>query len=271
LILRRLRERAGLTGEDAGTALERSGSWVSRVETGRVGLRGRDLNDLLELYRIDDPETAESLAALAKEGKGRGWWSKYADIVGSSYATYIGFESEASEVLSYESLCVPGLLQTAEYARAQIGRAMPAPSEDQLVRRVEVRMARQRVLTRARPLGLTAVIDEACLHRQVGGPEVMAAQLNHLIDCSRHANVDLRVVPYRSASGHPGTLASFTLIRFALPDDPDLVYLEGTFRDAFVESEDVHWYRDVFDSLRAAALGAEETRQRIRNLLGSMP
>jgi hypothetical protein len=264
-----MRERAGLTGEDAGTALERSGSWVSRVETGRVGLRGRDLNDLLELYRVDDQEVAESLAALAKEGKGRGWWSKYADIVGSSYATYIGFESEASEVLSYESLCVPGLLQTEEYARAQFSDGFPPapPSPEHVERKIEVRLARQRVLNRPKPLRLTAVIDEAVLHRQVGGPEVMQGQLRHLTEFSQRANVSLQVVPYNHVGGHPGSVASFSLIRFALPDDPDLVYLEGLFRDAFVESEDVQWYRNVFDHLRAAALSPEETVQRIKSFL----
>src|SRR5262249_3714711 len=114
LILRGMREKAGLTGEDAGAALERSGSWISRGETGRVGLRSRDLHDLLKVYRNDDPALAEELLALAREGKQRGWWSKYADTLSGPYATYIGFESEAAELLAYETLIVHGLLQTEE-------------------------------------------------------------------------------------------------------------------------------------------------------------
>jgi len=108
LILRGLREKARLTGEEVGTAIERSGSWVSRVETGRVGLRGRDLNDLLELYKVEDRALSDELLALAREGKQRGWWSKYADTLFGPYATYIGFESEAAELLVYETLIVHG-------------------------------------------------------------------------------------------------------------------------------------------------------------------
>src|SRR5262249_38053374 len=117
LVLRGMRERAGLTGEAAGKALEPSGPRVSRGGTGRVGLRGRDRTELLALYHVDDAEVTDQLTALAREGKQRGWWSRYADTVPTPYATYIGFESEATELLSYETLCVPGLLQTETYAR----------------------------------------------------------------------------------------------------------------------------------------------------------
>ena len=152
LILRGLRERAGLTGEEVGTAIERSGSWVSRVETGRVGLRSRDLNDLLELYGVRDQALRDELLALAREGKQRGWWSKYADTLAGPYATYIGFESEAAELLVYETLVVHGLLQTEEYARAIFGAAMlPRNTGDMVERKVKVRMERQELLTRAQP------------------------------------------------------------------------------------------------------------------------
>src|SRR5689334_15072913 len=103
-----------MTGEEVGVAIERSASWVSRVETGRVGLRGRDLRDLLDIYRVDDPTVVEELLGLAREGKQRGWWSRYADTLSGPYATYIGFESEASELLTYHTLIVPGLLQTED-------------------------------------------------------------------------------------------------------------------------------------------------------------
>jgi hypothetical protein len=262
-----MRERAGLTGEEAGTALERSGSWVSRVETGRVGLRGRDLSDLLRLYQVEDPEVAEQLTMLAREGKQRGWWSRYADIVAGAYATYIGYEAEAAELLGYETLCVPGLLQTEAYARALFSAGLPAVSPETVERKVEVRLARQAVLTRPRPLRLSVIVDEAVLHRALGGAEVMQAQLRHLTEMSRRPNISIQVVPF-AAGHHPGMVGSFSLVRFALPDDPDVVYIEGMSRDVFVESDDAHEYREVFEHLKASALSPEQTRRhidRVRN------
>src|SRR6185295_17380404 len=161
LILRGLREKANLTGDEVGTAIERSGSWISRVETGRVGLRGRDLNDLLELYQVNDRALSDELHSLAREGKQRGWWSKYADSLFGQYATYIGFESEAAELLVYETLIVHGLLQTEEYARAIFGAAMPPNSGDAIERKVKVRMARQELMVRQRALKLWAIMDES--------------------------------------------------------------------------------------------------------------
>jgi len=266
LILRGMRERAGLTGEEVGTALERSGSWVSRVETGRVGLRSRDLNDLLELYQVHDRALSDELAALAREGKQRGWWSKYADTVAGPYATYIGFEAEASELIGYETLCIPGLLQTEDYARALFGGGIPQPTPDVIERKVEVRLARQRLLTRDRPLKLWAILDESVLHRRLGGPDVMRGQLKHLVDMSLMSTVTIQVVPF-DAGPHPGMVGSFSLVRFPFPDDPDIVYIESMMGDIFADSEDALWYREVFDHLRAAALSPAETRQRIERSL----
>jgi transcriptional regulator with XRE-family HTH domain len=266
LILRGMRERAGLTGEEVGNALERSGSWVSRVETGRVGLRGRDLTDLLGLYHVDDPEAADQLTALAREGKQRGWWSRYADIVPAAYATYIGFESEATELLSYEALCVPGLLQTEGYARAVFCGGLPVPTADAVERKVEVRMARQIVLTKPKPLRLWAIIDESVLHRAIGGTAVMRAQLAHLRDASLRPNIRLQIVPFE-AGHHPGMVCTFAVVRFALPDDPDIVYIEGMSRDVFLESEDAREYRAIFEHGIAGALSAQESRERIAEIL----
>jgi hypothetical protein len=235
---------------------------VSRVETGRVGLRGRDLSDLLRLYRVEDPDVVEQLTLLAREGKQRGWWSRYADIVTGAYATYIGYEAEASELLCYETLCVHGLLQTEAYARALFNAGVPAASAETVERKVEVRLARQAVLSRPRPPRLSVILDESILHRVLGGTEVMGEQLRHLVEMSRRPNVSVQVVPF-DAGHHPGMVGSFTLVRFALPDDPEIVYIEGMSRDVFVESDDAHEYREVFEHLKAAALSPEQTRRRI--------
>jgi transcriptional regulator with XRE-family HTH domain len=262
LILRGMRERAGLTGEEVGSAIERSGSWVSRVETGRVGVRGRDLSDLLQLYGVDDRQTAEELLAMAREGKQRGWWSKYADTLAGPYATYIGFEAEAAELLVYETLVVHGLLQTEDYARAIFGAALPPNSGDTIERKIRVRMARQELLTRSKPLKLWAILDESVLLRRIGGPDILREQLKRLIDASHMPNVTIQVVSF-DAGPHPGMIGSFTLVRFPSPDDPDLVYIEGVTSDIFGESEDVLSYTEIFDHLRANALSPIASRQRI--------
>jgi transcriptional regulator with XRE-family HTH domain len=264
LILRGLRERAGLTGEDVGAAIERSGSWVSRVETGRVGVRGRDLSDLLAFYHVEDQAQVDELLALAREGKQRGWWSKYADTLAGPYATYIGFESEAAELLVYETLVVHGLLQTEAYARALFATAMPAQSEDVVERKVAVRMARQKLLTKPSPLKVWVVVDESVFRRRVGGPDVLAGQLKRLIETSHLPNVTIQVVPF-DAGPHPGLIGSFTLVRFPSPHDPDIVYIEGVTGDIFAESEDAVLYKDMFDHLRAAALSPTATRLAIEH------
>ena len=265
LILRSLRERAGLTGEEVGAAIERSGSWVSRVETGRVGLRGRDLTDLLRIYGVHDQALSAQLLSLAKEGKQRGWWSRYADTLAGPYATYIGFESEAAELLIFDAVVINGLLQTEEYARTTFDAARPPGSVDAIERKVRVRMARQQLLHRPNPLRVWAIFDESVLHRSFGRPAVHDAQLAHLLETSRLPNVTLQVLPF-DAGTNPGMIGSFTVVRFPSADDPDIVYIEGLTGDIFAESEDAQLYHDVFDNLRATALSPAQSQQKIQDV-----
>jgi transcriptional regulator with XRE-family HTH domain len=270
LILRGLRERQGLTGEQVGAAVERSGSWVSRVETGRVGLRGRDLTDLLDLFQVADADVRAELGALAREGKQRGWWSKYADSLSGPYATYIGFEAEAARLQVYETLTVHGLLQTEDYARALFRAGLPALDADAVERRVKVRLARQTALLApapessdpAGPLELWAVFDESVLHRHIGGEDVLRGQLGYLRQATELPNVTVQILPF-TAGAHPGMVGSFTVIKFAAEDDPDVVYVEGVTGDIFTESEDARWYNVVFEHLLANALSPSTSRERI--------
>lgn len=270
LILRSLRERQGLTGEQVGAAVERSGSWVSRVETGRVGLRGRDLTDLLDLFEVSDTNLRAELGALAREGKQRGWWSKYADSLSGPYATYIGFEAEAARLQVYETLTVHGLLQTEAYARALFRAGLPVLDADAVDRRVKVRLARQSALLAptsetaepGRPLELWAIFDESVLHRHIGGEDVLRGQLAYLLQATELPNVTVQIVPF-TAGAHPGMVGSFTVIKFAAEDDPDVVYVEGVTGDIFAESEDARWYNVVFEHLLANALSRSASRERI--------
>jgi transcriptional regulator with XRE-family HTH domain len=271
LILRGLRERAGLTGDEVGAAIERSGSWVSRVETGRVGLRARDLADLLELYKVEDGTVRSQLQALAREGKRRGWWSRYGDAVSGPYATYIGLEADAAELLSYEATVVNGLLQTEDYARALFaGAALPLLPAEVIERKVEVRMARQELLTQPDPLVLCAILDESVLLRPIGGAEVHLRQLKHLIELSQAPNISIQVVPFE-AGPHPGLIGSFTVMKFPSADDPDVAYIEAASGDILAESEDARSYYDIFDHLRAIALSPADTRDKIGGMCTARP
>jgi transcriptional regulator with XRE-family HTH domain len=270
LILRGLRERQGLTGEQVGAAVERSGSWVSRVETGRVGLRGRDLTDLLDLFGVADISLRAELGALAREGKQRGWWSKYADSLSGPYATYIGFEAEAARLQVYDTLTVNGMLQTEEYARALFRAALPPLDADAVQRRVSVRLARQQALLAGEPapsepagtLELWAIFDESVLYRHIGGEDVLRGQLQHLHEATELPNVTVQILPF-TAGAHPGMVGSFTVIKFAAENDPDVVYVEGVTGDIFAESEDARWYNVVFEHLLANALSPSSSRARI--------
>ncbi len=267
LILRGLREKADLTGEEVGTKVERSGSWVSRVETGRVGTRGRDLNELLDLYQVVDPAVRDELLGLAREGKQRGWWSKYADTLSGAYATYIGFEAEAAELLGYETLVMHGLLQTEDYARAIFGAAEPPNTPDEIESKVKVRIQRQQeALTGPKRLTkLWVILDESVLRRRIGGPEVLRDQLKHLLDVSNYTNVTIQTISF-DAGPHPGLIGSFSLVRFPSSDDPDIAYIEGVTGGIFAEAEDALSYQEVFDHLRAAALSPIASRHLIEKL-----
>jgi hypothetical protein len=252
LLLRKFRTEAKISAEVVSQHMDRNDAWVSRVERGRTGLRRLDLERLLDLYGVDASVQAE-LADLAKAGRERGWWSNYSGVLSRQYSSYIGFEAEASRLLTYDSLVVTGLLQTEAYARKvlQVG----APEEDPAVieRKVEVRLNRQRRLNAEDPLRLWLIFDEAVLHRVFGGDlRVHVGQLDHLVKMAEMYNVRLQVMPFREA-GNPGMLSSFTVMEF--PNDPTMAYIEGLTGDLYEDAPESERYRVVFDNLRASALG----------------
>jgi transcriptional regulator with XRE-family HTH domain len=254
LILRDLREQRGLTGEEVGASVERSNSWLSRIEMGKSGLRTRDLRDLLNLFEVTDVRLRAELEELAKAGKERGWWNKYGDAVTGPLSTFIGFEVDASEILAYESAVMPGLLQTEDYARALFTDGYPPESTEMINRKIKIRMQRQPRLTQEpSPLKLWAIIDESVLHRRVGSTAIMQAQLQHLRDAAQMPNVTLQVAPF-TAGAYPGLVRPFMILRFPLAADPDLAYTENFDGGTFAEGDDAHRYHEAFNHLRAAAL-----------------
>ncbi|RLU81164.1 transcriptional regulator [Streptomyces griseocarneus] len=263
--LRRQRELAGMTSLEAARAVGWHQSKVSRIETGSSGVRSSDVALLLDAYGVTDPELRALLGALCGsgstdgEGARRGWWYAYRNLLPAAYLDFISLESEASRLRTLETTVVPGLLQTPAYARAVTRAALNDPPPEQVEKLVRVRMARQSVLRGDRPLELCAVLDEAVLRHQVGGPEVMAGQLRHLVETGSLRHVRLHVLPF-SSSGHIGITGPFVIFSFPRIADLDVVVLDHLTSSLYLErKEDLLAYSAAFTALRAHALSHEKS------------
>lgn len=253
--LRRLRDSAQLTIEEVADKLECSASKISRIETGHVGVTPRDVRDLLELYGLNGNER-EALVQLAREARTRGWWHAYNEVFTGAF---VGLEADASSLRAYQALLVPGLLQTERYAHTVIRAMRPDAEEIDVSRRVAARRERQRLLTDPAPPDYWAVIDEAVLHRQVGGAEVMVEQLARLVEMAGLPHVTIQVVPFHTGA-HPGMEGPFLILGFPEQADPDVVYVESTTSGLYLEMPaDVHRYALLFDHLRATALKPDDS------------
>jgi hypothetical protein len=259
--LRRLRESAGVTPERAGYEIRASRSKISRMETGHVGFKARDITDLLTLYGATDEQLQARLLAMAAQASRPDWWSQYSDILPGWFESYLGLESVSSTIRTFELQFVHGLFQTQDYARAVtlLGHRSAPPSE--IERRVGLRMMRQELLTRPAPPRIWSVMDESVLRRPFGSPEVMRAQLNRLIEAAALPHVTLQVVPFASG-GHAGASGAFTVLRFNEPDLPDVVYIEQLTGAVYLDQRpDVEHYLEVADQLSGEALTPAESRR----------
>jgi hypothetical protein len=251
--LRRLREASSVTREAAGYRIRGSESKISRMELGRVGFKERDVADLLTLYGVTDEKERASLLTLARQANMPGWWHRYSDVLPSWFQPFLGLEGSASLIRTYELQFIPGLLQTSDYARAVILLRHDRAGPGEINRRVSARMGRQQILTRAGAPRLWTVVDEAVLHRPIGGPQVMRGQIAALIEASKLPNVTIQVVPFR-AGGHAAAGGAFTLLRFPEQDLPDVVYTEQLTGGVYLEKrEDVDAYAEAMDRLSAVA------------------
>ncbi|MFC4906731.1 helix-turn-helix domain-containing protein [Actinomadura gamaensis] len=261
--LKQLRERAGLTQEQVAERLDWHHTKVFRIETGRSGPHPNDVRLLVDVYGVKDPAEREALVQLAKEARKRGWWYSYRDVLPSKYEFYVGMESEASVINTFELAVIPGLLQTEEYAR-ELFRGGPLELEqEEIQRRLEVRIMRQQILARLDRPQLWAILDESAIRRLVGGPSVMKAQLEHLLEVS-HGKTTLQVVESR-VGAHPGTTGSFVVLGFPDPADVDVVYMETIGGNLWVDKpEEVTQYATAFNHLRAVALSPDRTRDMLK-------
>jgi len=267
--LRQLRERSGITTEQAAAAIRGSHSKISRMEHGRVGFKDRDISDLLTLYGVTIGEERDALLKLAREANTPGWWQGYSDILPHWLEPYFGLEAAASFIRNYELQFVPGLLQTENYARALI-RLGNAPAEDDVVRRVEARLSRQQILLRESPPRLWAVMDEGALRRPIGGRTVMRDQVRHLIELCDHPFVTLQILPFHSGA-HPAMGGPFTILRFSEPDLRDVVYIEQLTSALYLDKPtEVDSYLEVMEQLCLQAEPAVKTTQLLNSILGTL-
>ena len=252
--LRRLREAAGLTCDEAAQGLGCSASKISRIETGRVAVSPRDVRDLLAIYGAADDQR-NSLIRLAREARKKNWWQDYGDSVEPHLATYLGMESEASEIRQYSLARIPILLQTEGYARAVVtaGRAGPGKYPGPEDRVVEMMLERQR-LAQANPQNVWVVMDEAALHRKVGGRELMRQQIEHLMELSSGNTTFLQFIPFTSGA-YPALDLPFVLLGFPDQADPDVAAIGYPTGVLWIEDiADVDRYNVLFHHLQAAAL-----------------
>jgi Domain of unknown function (DUF5753)/Helix-turn-helix domain len=243
-----------MTVEQVAEQLLCSPSKISRMETGSRAATLRDVRDLCDLYEVTDQAERDRLARLATEGKQPGWWQPYE----LNFATYVGLEAAATTLIDFSCITVPGLLQTPAYARAMHKTAIPEIAPERIEEYIEVRLTRQRLLTRDPPLRLVAILDEAMLRRVVGGPAVMAEQLDRLVKAAQAPNITIRVIA-NEAGAHPAMESNFSILE--IPNDtPQVVYVEGLVGYIYLERpQDIARYRAVFESLLKTALTPQES------------
>ncbi|MFH8470302.1 helix-turn-helix domain-containing protein [Streptomyces sp. NPDC017991] len=259
--LEELRNRAGLTFEQAGAAIGVSHSTIRRMEAAKVArLRLPDAEKLLQIYGVTDQQEIDTFLKSVREANKRGWWHTYRDVLPDWFSAYLSLEQAALQIRAYEAQFVHGLLQTEEYAHALLSAGNPHASVEATDRRVALRMRRQELLTRPSPPRVWIVMDETVLRWPVGGPEVMRAQIDHLIEVNSLPHVTLQIMPFANGP-HPAMRAgAFHLFRFRARELPDIVYLSGLVGAVYLDKDDdVVVYREALDRLGAQSAPARKT------------
>ncbi|MDL5199745.1 helix-turn-helix transcriptional regulator [Streptomyces sp. ALI-76-A] len=257
--IKEARVAAGVTPEQAARAIHGDKSKISRIETGRHRVSRLELETLMDLCRIHDPQKREWLVALSTEGHRRSWWRRHGDVLQPDFKELLTLEEDAERISAFQTQVLPGLVQTKNYATSVIRSSDPTLSDDHLEFFADFRVQRQAVLDRENPPSYLCIVTEGVLRQQVGGPEVMAEQLGYLVKSSQRPNVTIRVIPFEQP-GYTGTSGSFVLYSYPDPLDLDVVqveYLDGALY--LEEDESVKKYRHSLDLLRESALPAPES------------
>jgi len=271
--LRDWRTQSGQTIAEAARLMEWGASTLQRLEKGQADrIRTIDIQELCRIYGI--PEAfAEGLKGLAQQAAVKSWWHAYGDLIPENFDVFVGLEASARRLTSYQSDLVPGLLQTADYARALNRLGYPGDTDEELERRVQLRLQRQALITRRNhPATLEVVLDESVLRRVVGSARVMAAQLRHLADISTRENVTLRILPFTAGVPLGLSPGPFVILEFGTdskgqPVEPPVVYVEGFTGDLYLERKaDVRRYRQAHEVLQRCALDGDNSRHLLRQI-----
>ncbi|GAA4563254.1 helix-turn-helix domain-containing protein [Planotetraspora kaengkrachanensis] len=261
--LREMRLGAGMTIDEVAQQLMVSTAKISRLETGQRGASLRDVRDLCNLYGTTDPTEVETLLTAAREARQPGLRAEFADLGQDAVYLYFALESEVTSIVDFQTSHVPGLLQTDDYARALIRGVLPHITHDVLDNRVEVRMKRQQRLVGENPPRYWAVIDEALLHRRVGGVDVMRRQLDHLIEMAELPHVTIQMIPF-DVGPYMGLNSAFVLLQNS---DLKIVFLEGLTSVDYIEKQtELQIYQEAVEHLRAVALDPQASITRIAEL-----
>jgi len=271
--LRRLREDRLVTREEAARAIGGSESKISRLENGKIPVKVSDVDALLTRYGLITGPEYVALRDMARYSNVPGWWQRYSDVLPAWFHTYVGLESAATQIRTYESQFIPGLLQTEAYSRAITKAGRSRRTSKQIERRVKSRQERQRIM-RTKGTVLWAIIDEGALHRRIGGRDVMMEQLEYLIKLiEEESSISIQVLPF-SIGIHPAEFGAFSMLRFEEdgpePDPPDVVYLEQLTGAVYLDKlEEVDQYREVFTQLIMSAQGRPESADTIAKIIAA--
>ncbi|MEV5508592.1 helix-turn-helix domain-containing protein [Streptomyces orinoci] len=258
--LQDLREKAGLSFQDAGRALDVTHATVRRMEKAEVGLKIPYVEKLLHLYGVHNQTEVEGFLALAREANRPGWWHRFRDVLPEWFSAFVSLEGEANVIRAYEPHYVPGLLQTEDYARAVLRAGQPHAPREEIERGVAVRRERQHLLTRDNAPLLWVVMDETVLRRPIGGPEVMRAQISRLIEATELPQVRLQIMPFASGP-HPAMYGPFHIFRFPIDELPDIAYAENLIGASYFDQrEDVSAFLEALDRMCAQAAPAHTTK-----------
>jgi len=262
LVLRHKRDETGLLQREVAEAMDWSPSKVVRIENGTVRISTNDLKALLNLYRVG-PAEVEEIIALAKASRRPPWWSEFADLVSPEFGQQLGFESSASRLFNFYSTVVPGLLQTPEYAQAIISNFV----KDDIARLVNLRMRRQEIFVRPEPPQAHFIMGEAALHIQVGGPQILRAQLERLLDLMKQSQITIEIIPF-TAGAHSGMIGPFEVLGFD-DGDGDVAVFESPTGLTLIREEVgiVSKYRQTFEALSGISAKGDDAVARINKLI----
>ena len=265
--LQALREKSGMTYEQAAAAIYSSEWTIRRMERAEGGLKPLTVKSLLQAYGVTDPAEIDAFVALSRDASKPGWWHSYDDVLPPWFRIAVGLEESASLIRAYEPQVVPGLLQTEGYIRAITAASFPSAPEDFIERSVALRLTRQHLLFRPGPPRYWVVMDETVLRRPIGGRKVMRAQLEHLIDTAGKPNITIQVIPF-AAGWHPALYGMFNIFRFPAEQLPDIVYTEALTGAYYLNKPDESArYTEALDRMAAQAASPEHTITILRDII----